>query len=476
MVAKCRSSLAPPPGCGAHLLGTRRANVHHGVREESEEGEEGEGIQVREEGQEGAVVFRGRDEETAAAADAPGKAKRKANLIEWFRRCLRDDTEGARAAFVKARDYVAVANVIRAHARKPSVAGAHDEAVKLLDNKGNFLHIVQTCVDGHPEATASWDKVVKHHRAKFEKAGGADAIAEKKRAAREAKEQYKLLQKERAEREAKLKELAKLRKEYRARMDECRLKGACLDWCNLGKCKFGEECQYKHQEELKGTLVELAAKIDADNVGGKRGAKLSEEAERRIERKAAKKAAAASKGNDARDEDDNSDSEDSFDRAGREDSDSDSDSDGGGGVGGVSERKAAKRKVLSVLPGDDGSDSDSDDADVPRIVRLERARRKEEERAARAAKEKRRARVPRRRSRRAAPRVVAVAAVAVAAVAGAPAAGADAAARTNAPRAPRRAVTRRRRKSRGTRTGDTRVTPRRRREGRVAREPSLTSS
>ena len=200
-----------PPGCGAHLLGTRRANVHHGVREESEEGEEGEGIQVREEGQEGAVVFRGRDEETAAAADAPGKAKRKANLIEWFRRCLRDDTEGARAAFVKARDYVAVANVIRAHARKPSVAGAHDEAVKLLDNKGNFLHIVQTCVDGHPEATASWDKVVKHHRAKFEKAGGADAIAEKKRAAREAKEQYKLLQKERAEREAKLKELAKLR-------------------------------------------------------------------------------------------------------------------------------------------------------------------------------------------------------------------------------------------------------------------------
>lgn len=329
----------------------------------------------------------------------PGKAKRKANLIEWFRRCLRDDTEGARAAFVKARDYVAVANVIRAHARKPSVAGAHDEAVKLLDNKGNFLHIVQTCVDGHPEATASWDKVVKHHRAKFEKAGGADAIAEKKRAAREAKEQYKLLQKERAEREAKLKELAKLRKEYRARMDECRLKGACLDWCNLGKCKFGEECQYKHQEELKGTLVELAAKIDADNVGGKRGAKLSEEAERRIERKAAKKAAAASKANDARDEDDNSDSEDSFDRAGREDSDSDSDSDGGGGVGGVSERKAAKRKVLSVLPGDDGSDSDSDDADVPRIVRLERARRKEEERAARAAKEKRRARAEAEKSK-----------------------------------------------------------------------------
>jgi len=80
---------------------------------------------------------------------------------------------------------------------------------------------------------------------KFEKAGGADAVAEKKRAAREAKEAHRLAQREREAREASLKALAADRKEYKRRKDECRLKGACLDWCNVGKCHFGSECRVR---------------------------------------------------------------------------------------------------------------------------------------------------------------------------------------------------------------------------------------
>jgi hypothetical protein len=193
----------------------------------------------------------------AAAQQQPsGKAAKKKALLDWFHGALKDDTDDARADFLKARDYTAVANVIRKHARAPKHAGAHADAIKLLDNKGHFLNIVDVVVkDGATDAQTHWDKVKAHHRAKFEKAGGKDGVAEKKRAAREAKEAFKALQKERADREARLKELAADRKEYRRQMDEVRLKGTCLDWCNLGKCKFGEECQFKHPEELKGTRI-----------------------------------------------------------------------------------------------------------------------------------------------------------------------------------------------------------------------------
>ena len=160
-----------------------------------------------------------------------------------------------------------------------------------MDNKGNFLHIVDSCVGALAPGTEpaklcgeKWAKVKQHHRAKFEKLGGAEGVAAKKRAAREARAEYKLQQEARAEREAKLKTLAAKRKEYRAKMDECRLKGACLDWCNVGTCTFGDECQFEHQPELKGSLVALAAESNAEHVGqanrrtqGGGGAKEGEE-------------------------------------------------------------------------------------------------------------------------------------------------------------------------------------------------------
>ena len=79
----------------------------------------------------------------------PGKARRKAHLIAWFSGLLAsDDAPSTRQKFLAARDYVAVANVVRGAARELTgdARGAHDEALRLLDTKGNFLHLVDTCV------------------------------------------------------------------------------------------------------------------------------------------------------------------------------------------------------------------------------------------------------------------------------------------------------------------------------------------
>ena len=80
---------------------------------------------------------------SAAAQQPSGKAAKKKALLDWFHGALKDDTDDARADFLKARDYTAVANVIRKHARAPKHAGAHADAIKLLDNKGHLslIHI-----------------------------------------------------------------------------------------------------------------------------------------------------------------------------------------------------------------------------------------------------------------------------------------------------------------------------------------------
>ena len=315
-----------------------------------------------------------------------GKAKRKANFVSWFSDALKNDEGGARSAFIKARDYVAVANVFRARARDPSVAGAHDEALKLLDSKGHFMHIVDQCASAHAEAAKSWEEVKRRQRAKFEKAGGADGIAEKKRAAREAKEQHKLMLAAREERESRAKALKTARKEYKAQMNVFRMRGSCLDWCNLGKCSFGSECQFKHDEEDKGSLVALAAKVKAANVGGRTGEKDERRATKIREAREAREAAGDA--GDAGDVETGSRKKKTSsllgDLSDDSDDDDDSDSDDEG-----AERKRAKKKVLSVLPGDDGDDS-SDDEGVPRIVRARLAQRREDEREAKASRERRR--------------------------------------------------------------------------------------
>jgi len=46
----------------------------------------------------------------------------------------------------------------------------------------------------------------------------------------------------------------------------------------VGKCKFGAECTFDHPEDLKGGMVELAGKIKAENLGGKKGVRDGEKA------------------------------------------------------------------------------------------------------------------------------------------------------------------------------------------------------
>ena len=133
------------------------------------------------------------------------------------------------------------------------------------------MNIVDQCTSAHAEAAKAWEAIKRRQRAKFEKAGGADGIAEKKRAAREAKEQHKLML---AARDASRGEGGSktARKEYKAQMNVFRMRGSCLDWCNLGKCSFGASASSSTTRD-KGSLVALAAKIKATNVGGRTGEK-----------------------------------------------------------------------------------------------------------------------------------------------------------------------------------------------------------
>jgi hypothetical protein len=248
------------------------------------------------------------------------------------------------------------------------------------------MNIVDQCASAHAEAAKAWEAIKRRQRAKFEKAGGADGIAEKKRAAREAKEQHKLMLAARDERESRAKELKTARKEYKAQMNVFRMRGSCLDWCNLGKCSFGGECQFKHDEEDKGSLVALAAKIKAANVGGRTG----EKDERRVTkiREAREARETAGDAGEAGDVGSGSRSAKKTSLLGAlsDDSDSDSDSDADADA----KPKKPKKKVLSVLPGDDGGDDSSDDEAVPKIVRARLARRREDERDAKASRERRR--------------------------------------------------------------------------------------
>ena len=112
-----------------------------------------------------------------------GKAARKRHLVRWFRDALADATDDAvRVDFLAARDYASVANVIRSRARaleRRDASKSHAEAIRLLDNKGHFLNIVDQCVEKKEEEEASaaaaavaetnrahWENVKRRHRAK----------------------------------------------------------------------------------------------------------------------------------------------------------------------------------------------------------------------------------------------------------------------------------------------------------------------
>lgn len=263
-----------------------------------------------------------------------GKAKKNA-FITFLRSSVVDDDDFATRLAKVSKDYQSWARVFRERGRSDA---AHADALRLLDSKGHLLNIIdRICEDDGGKKTpknlaevrSAWDAVKKVQRAKFEKSGGAEGVAEARLRAREAKERIKQSRKERETREGKDKEMKQARGEYNAAVHEARNAGACLDWLNMGTCRFGSECQYaeSHDPLSRGKLKDLAQKVGAETGDVKRERNREEKAERKARAKALRDA----------------------NRVGEDEAD-----------------------ALDFSSSDDDSDSD---ADVPGFLKVERAKR-----------------------------------------------------------------------------------------------------
>ena len=264
-----------------------------------------------------------------------GKAKKNA-YIAFLRDAASSDATFADALAKTSKDYTAWAKLCRERGRGDA---AHADALRLLDSKGHLLNILDRVCEGGETASErlkkvaeAWEQTKKVQRAKFEKSGGAQGVAEARLRKREAKERINASRKEREARESKAKEKKAARLEYTTKVHEARSAGACLDWLNMGRCRFGEECQFTHDPMSKGMLKQLAVAVGAETGDVKRERNLAEKAERKARVKALKEA-----------------------NAGNEDDDV---------LGGHSSSS------------DDGDDSDDDsEGDVPGFLKIERARR-----------------------------------------------------------------------------------------------------
>jgi|TARA_B100001540_G_scaffold160184_1_gene141788 hypothetical protein len=247
-----------------------------------------------------------------------GKARKNA-YIAFLRRAVDEDDAFADALATCSKDYQSWAKLMRARGRTDD---AHDDACRLLDSKGHLLNIIdRVCEDVASGETTresenarkvreAWRGTKKVQRAKFAQKGGAEGVAEARRREREAKERIKAARKERERRETRDKERKAARLEYATKVHEARSAGACLDWLNMGRCRFGEECQYEHDEMSKGILKDLAVRVGAETGDVKRERNQAEKAERKARAKALREGKRDSLGEHASSSDDESESED----------------------------------------------------------------------------------------------------------------------------------------------------------------------
>jgi len=247
-----------------------------------------------------------------------GKARKNA-YIAFLRRAVDEDDAFADAFATCSKDYQSWAKLMRARGRTDD---AHDDACRLLDSKGHLLNIIdRVCEDVASGETTresenarkvreAWEGTKKVQRAKFAQKGGAEGVAEARRREREAKERIKAARKERERRETKDKERKAARLEYATKVHEARSAGACLDWLNMGRCRFGEECQYEHDEMSKGILKDLAVRVGAETGDVKRERNQAEKAERKARAKALREGKRDSLGKHASSSDEESESED----------------------------------------------------------------------------------------------------------------------------------------------------------------------
>jgi hypothetical protein len=247
-----------------------------------------------------------------------GKARKNA-YIAFLRRAVDEDDAFADAVATCPKDYQSWAKLMRERGRTDD---AHADALRLLDSKGHLLNIIdrvcETAVSGETSRESenvrkvreAWEGTKKVQRAKFEQKGGADGVAEARLRKREAKERIKAARKERETRETRDKERKATRLEYATKVHEARSAGACLDWLNMGRCRFGEECQYEHDEMSKGILKDLAVKVGAETGDVKRERNQAEKAERKARAKALRGGKMDSIGEHASSSDDESESDD----------------------------------------------------------------------------------------------------------------------------------------------------------------------
>ena len=212
--------------------------------------------------------------------------------IAFLRQSIVDDEAFAQKLIKCSREYTSWARALRERGRAES---AHVEATRLLDSKGHMLNVCdRMCerVSGEEDSETmlkvreAWDATKTKQRAKFERAGGREGVAEAKIRAREAKERVKANQRERESREERDKAKKAARLEYATKVHEARSSGACLDWLNMGRCRFGEECQFEHDAMSKGILKQLAIDIGAETGDVKREKNREEKEERKARARA----------------------------------------------------------------------------------------------------------------------------------------------------------------------------------------------
>ena len=212
--------------------------------------------------------------------------------IAFLRQSIVDDEAFAQKLIKCSREYTAWARALRERGRADS---AHVEATRLLDSKGHMLKVCDRMCErvGEEEESetvikvrAAWDATKAKQRAKFERAGGREGVAEAKMRAREAKERVKANQRERESREERDKAKKAARLEYATKVHEARSSGACLDWLNMGRCRFGEECQFEHDAMSKGILKQLAIDVGAETGDVKREKNREEKEERKARARA----------------------------------------------------------------------------------------------------------------------------------------------------------------------------------------------
>lgn len=214
-----------------------------------------------------------------------GKAKKNA-FIAFLRDAVSRDAAFANALATTTKEYNSWSKLCRERGR---TAAAHADALRLLDSKGHMLNVIdRVCERGEGESeenlakvSEAWESTKKVQRGKFEKSGGARGVAEARLRKKEAKERINATRKEREARESRDKELKAARVEYAAKVHEARSAGACLDWLNMGRCRFAEDCQFTHDSMSKGILKQLAITVGAETGDVKKERNTAEKAERK---------------------------------------------------------------------------------------------------------------------------------------------------------------------------------------------------